>query len=225
MGFVVAFNHPPKMPSWFLSWALPQELHDAVMGDLIEEYQEQVANSGLIKGQIWYWRQALLSAVAFIQQTQRGFIMFLISLLIFIAVTFMGMELGFETSAYIDVPSVILVVLPAVFFSIAITSISDLKNGGIMLLSDKAEFSTLQLLLAKQSFHVLGNTALLMGVFSSLLGAIAIASNLSAEEFSSVFGPAVGVCLLTLYYGLAIKIICYVAEQKIHNKQLQQESA
>lgn len=144
--------------------------------------------------------------------------MFIISILIFIAASLMGMLIGFELAAYVDIVSIILVLVPAIFFSIAATSYNDLMRGIAMLLSDKKPQTPVQLTLSKHSFRVLGNAALLLGIFSTLLGIIAIAGNLPAAEFSTAFGSAVAVCLLTLYYGVALKLICYVAEQKIQHK-------
>ena len=148
--------------------------------------------------------------------------MFIISILIFLATSLMAMFIAFELAAYLDILSIILVLVPALFFSIAATSYHSLIQGVVMLLSDKRPHTPVQLRLSKHSFRVLGNTALLLGIFSTLLGTIAIAGNLPAAEFSTALGGAIAVCLLTLYYGVALKLVCYVAEQKIQSKLLAQ---
>ena len=148
--------------------------------------------------------------------------MFIISILLFMATSLMAMLIAFELAAYFDTISIILVLVPALGFSIAATSYRDLMQGIAMLLSGKRSHTPVQLTLSKHSFHVLGNAALLLGIFSTLLGFIAIAGNLPAAEFSTALGSAIAVCLLTLYYGVALKLICYVAEQKIHSKLIAQ---
>ena len=148
--------------------------------------------------------------------------MFIISILIFMATSLMAMLIAFELAAYLDTISIILVLVPALGFSIAATSYRDLMQGIAMLLSNKKSSTPVQLTLSKHSFRVLGNVALLLGIFSTLVGIIAIAGNLPVAKFSTALGSAVAVALLTLYYGVALKIICYVAEQKLQSKLLAQ---
>ena len=70
---------------------------------------------------------------------------------------------------------------------------------------------------SRRVFNLLGNIALLLGFFTTLIGAVAIASNTGPAEFTQVIGPAVGVSLLTLLYALAIKVVCYAAEHKVQS--------
>ena len=208
---------PPKFSAQLLHWSLPKELKEPVMGDLDEEFIQHYLTDPA-KATNWYRNQALRSALQFIWKTKRGLLMFLVSILVFLAVAVMGMELGIELSAYLDVPSLLLVVLPAIFFAIAATNFSSLKLGLRLLVNDELEADKLELMQAKQAFTVMGNTAVLTGIFSTLMGGIAIAGNIQAEEFNKVFGPALAVCFLTLYYGFGLKVLTYVSEQKLQFK-------
>lgn len=58
-------HNPPKIASKFLSWALPENLVEPILGDLSEEYLQRVSNNQLMEAKIWYWRQALNSGVLF----------------------------------------------------------------------------------------------------------------------------------------------------------------
>ncbi|MDF2178483.1 permease prefix domain 2-containing transporter [Aliiglaciecola sp. CAU 1673] len=212
-----ACHLPPKWASNLLSWATPATLREHLLGDLDEEFLQRCLQSPH-QAQAWYISQALRSTLQFIKKTKRGLIMLLLSVLFFVAVSVMGMMLGIEVAAYFDVPSILLVVAPAVLFAIAATSFNSFKLGFSLLLNDEAQVPEAALRGAQQMFTVMGNSALLLGGFTTLMGAIAIGSNVGAEEFASVFGPAVAVCLLTLYYGFAMKILCYVAQQKLQFK-------
>lgn len=207
---------PPKYSSQFLNWALPAELRDPIMGDLDEEYIQQLLNNPA-NADNWYRNQAMRSAIQFIWKTKRGLFMFLISVLVFIGVAIMGMEFGIDVTAYIDVPSLMLVVMPAIFFSIAATSLKSFKLAFTLLINDELTLNKIDMVQAKQTFTVMGNSAVLAGVFSTLMGAIAIAGNLPVVDFYENLGPALAVCFLTLYYGYGLKVLTYVSEQKIQN--------
>lgn len=54
-----------------------------------------------------------------------------------------------------------------------------------------------------------------MGFIGVVINAVAMASNIEPETFSGVFGSAFAVCMLTIFYALLIKALCYAAEAKI----------
>ncbi|NVK24973.1 MAG: hypothetical protein HWE10_08600 [Gammaproteobacteria bacterium] len=209
---------PPKTVTKFLHWALPEALREPVLGDLYEEFQQQsVTNPKRAKR--WYRKQAIRSALQFLWKTKRGLFMFLISILVFIGFTLMGMMMGGDIPMFIDVPSILLVAPPAIAFAIGATSWKSFKMSFGLLIDDENESTSQHLNSAVVMFKVLGNSAVLCGVFATLIGAVAIASNLEPENFSEHFGPAFAVCILTLLYGFMIKTICYVAEQKLEYKK------
>ena len=57
--------HPPRLIEWLLEQSLPPDLsaRDAVLGDLQEEYAERHAQSGRVRAQAWYLRQAAKSVL------------------------------------------------------------------------------------------------------------------------------------------------------------------
>ncbi len=202
-----------------LNWSLPDELKDAVIGDLEETYfsKKQQGQSELYLT-LWYWRQCLSIAYRFMPTTQRGFIMFILSLLVFASMMIFGMVMGAHITAFIDVPSAMLVFPPAFFFAIAATSWREFLFAFGCVMSEKKDFSANEINASKRVFSVLGNTAIWCGGITSLIGWVAMSSNISADEFSGVFGPAFAVSVLTIYYGAILKLICYVAEQRISHK-------
>lgn len=208
---------PPKLAEQLLHWSLPEELKEPILGDLEEEFSQKL-NSNAGRAMSWYRRQAIKSAWQFIRKTQRGIIMFLVSILVFVLVAVMGMEFGIDSSAYFDIPSVLLVVMPSLFFALAATNWSSVKLGFSLVLNDQKESDEASMQQAKLAYKVMGNIAMLSGAFATVMGIIAIAGNTEPETFLSVIGSATAVCLLTLYYGFALKMVAYVIEQKVEFK-------
>ena len=98
-----AIPHPPKAASLFLAWALPDSIVEPVLGDLSEEYIQRISNNKLIAAKTWYWRQAVKSGIQFMFKTQRGFVMFIFSIILFVAMTMLLVALSGVTSTFIDV--------------------------------------------------------------------------------------------------------------------------
>ena len=143
--------------------------------------------------------------------------MFLFSLIFFIGLTVMAMILGGSVNMFIDAPSVLLIFPPAVFFSIAATSWQDLKNAVVFIINNHTDQPTITYTRAKRAMSVMGFTAFLLGIFTSTIGWVSMANHIKAEDFESIFGPAFAVSVLTLMYGIGLKLVCYVAEMKIES--------
>lgn len=203
---------PPKSASQFLSWALPEHLIEPVLGDLSEEFIQRIADSSHTKAVYWYWRQAIKSGFHFMLKTQRGFVMFVFSVLLFLGLNLLAMVLGGGIDMYINIPSILIIYPPAIAFTYAATSGAAVKQAFSILLSGKVGKEAKVYILSKRVFSVLGNSSMLLGVLTTLIGWIAMASNIKDLR---VFGIAFAVSILTLMYAVGLKIICYVAEQKI----------
>lgn len=207
-----AYSQPPKAANKFLTWALPDNIVEPVLGDLSEEYFQQVANNSLLKAKLWYWRQALKSGFQFVLKTQRGFVMFVFSILLFLVIAFMAMLLGDAFDFFFDIPSLLIVFPPAIAFAYAATSKADVSNAFSLLLGSNSEQNEQTYRSAKRVFSVLGNSGFVLGVFMTLIGWVAMGSNM---EDMTHFGTAFAISILALIYGIALKMVCYVAEQKI----------
>ncbi|GEA05944.1 hypothetical protein KUL42_07050 [Alteromonas sp. KUL42] len=208
---------PPVWSGRFLQWVLPSKLKEPILGDLEEEFLSRAQiNPNAAKR--WYQQQALRSAFQFLWKTKRGLMMFIFSLVVFGGLTIMALVWGGGIDMFIDIPSAMLVFIPSTVFALAATSSKTLSQGISALLNDESQFDKQTLTNAQLFFKVLGQTAILTGIFSSLIGAIAIGSHFQADDFSTSFGPVFAVCILTLTYGFGVKTICYVAEQKLQFK-------
>jgi hypothetical protein len=57
---------PPRLAVWLLTRPLPRDVLDAALGDLDEEFRDQmVPRLGGLRARRWYWRQALSLTRAF----------------------------------------------------------------------------------------------------------------------------------------------------------------
>jgi len=215
---------PPALAEKLLALSLPAELREQMLGDLYEEFQlYQVPQQGLFKARCWYYWQTIQSIYVYLNKQKEGVMGFIISAIVFFAAISMGMWFGGEFSMFFDIPSVILVVPPALLFALAATSVESMKWSMKLAISEQLEVRVKQINGAKRFLQVLGNSAILMSLITTLIGAVAMASHISASEFSSIFGPAFAVCILVLYYALIIKTLCYVAYQKIEFRYEQQD--
>jgi hypothetical protein len=207
-----AIPHPPKAASLFLAWALPDSIVEPVLGDLSEEYIQRISNNKLIAAQTWYWRQAVKSGIRFMFKTQRGFVMFIFSIILFVAMTMLLVALSGVTSTFIDVQTIIGIFPPAIAFTYAATSKKSVHQAFSILINNTVSQSERSYLISRRVFIVLGNSGVILGVFITLIGWTAMGANMT--DLSS-FGTAFSFSILGLMYGIALKIVCYVAEKKI----------
>jgi chemotaxis protein MotA len=212
---------PPALSEKLLSWCLPEELKDPILGDLAEEYLTKQSHTSL-QANYWYNRQALRTSLQFITKTRRGFIMFILSILVFSAAIIMAMVMSGHYTMFINVPSLLIVIPPALLITFACSSKQTVKQAFHFTFSERVDFDKGELLCAKKVFNLLGNMNMLMGWIGLVIGAIAIASNIEPEVFSIAIGPALAVCFLTVFYALIVKALCYAAEAKIQFKLISQ---
>ena len=201
----------PSLAMRIVQWAVPDELQEPIAGDLLEEYYDRYQR-GKPSATLWLYRQCFSTVTHFAFKTQRGSLMFLIALLVLSSVVLMALWLSGELSQFVNIPSLIIVVPPALLFARASVSAEVFKQAFKCLVDSKYKTSLESTKPHAKMFNVMGNSAMLMGWFGVVAGAIAMASNIEPEIFKDVIGPATAVCLLTLMYALIMKAFCYVAE-------------
>lgn len=203
---------PPRAISGFLAWALPSAIRGPVLGDLEEAFGDKHRQHGILGANLWYLRQALFSGFSFMLQTQRSVVMFILAMIFFLMMTLFAMYISSGISLFIDIPSFLIVLPPALILTCAATSYSDVKRAFGMLLNGNRSYDNEHYKRSIVVFSTLGNTGLILGMFMMLIGIIAIGNVI--EDFSS-FAPALSVAILSLLYGVAIKLVSYVAQQKM----------
>lgn len=202
---------PPRLAEALLEKVLPVQLKEPVLGDLEEEFHQIQLSRSKQACQLWYWRQALITSFHYANQTQKALIMFVVSVVLFAALTLFAMELSGGVAMFVDVPSIIITLPPALAFTIAVTSVADFKRALGNLLSGHVD-SLRQVKSSVKVFDVLGNTSLWLGGLMTLLGWVSMGSHIKEVE---VIGPAFAVSILTFMYAMGIKVVCYVAAQRL----------
>lgn len=191
-------------------------MREAIIGDLSEEFlQQRLPAKGKLAADLWFWKQTLLASYEYINKQPGGIMAFIFSVLIFIAITYLAMWMGGEINIYVNAPSFIITIPPAIAFGIAASSLQSMKLCLKLCISEQSRLEKTAINGALRFVKVTGNSGVYLGVIYTLVGAVAMASNIEAEVFNEVFGPAFAVCILTLFYSLMLKLLCYVAEQRI----------
>ncbi len=143
--------------------------------------------------------------------------MFIFSMLFFIGISIWAMLLSApdDLLTFYDFISLVLIFPPALLFAVGATSRQTLQRAIAFLFHPRAGAEPHDYQQIRHFFQVMGNSGLLLGWFSTLIGVIAIADAMNAENFSTTFGPATAVSLLTLLYGAGLKTLCYIAAEKV----------
>lgn len=202
----------PKFYEKILEWCLPVELQAPILGDCCEEFNSHI---NTLQAHIWMLRQTLSLLFRFIFTTQKGTLMFIIAVCALLAVFAMTLFLGGEFSMYVNLPSLLIVLPPALIFAWISSPPNVFKHAFTCLFNDQSYQQLEDKDAHAAVFRVMGKTAMLMGWFGVVTGIIAMASNINSEKLIAVIGPAIAVTLLTLMYGFIIKALCYLAELKL----------
>ena len=156
---------------------------------------------------------------------QSGAFMMWFSLLFCVAVIGAAVVVDFANIAlvltngfyFLDAPSLILVLPVAILFGISATSWRTYGRcwtytlGGAMLVSISEANSVARCL------KVMGDVSLIMGLIGTFIGTVFTFQNLTQD---SNLGQELTVASLTLAYGIVLKLVSYVAEQRVRNLYL-----
>jgi flagellar motor component MotA len=144
--------------------------------------------------------------------------MFLLGTIVFIGMIAMAMMISGEIMMFVNLPSLLIVVPPALILTLGSTSKQSRSHAVKLLFNDGLRLNSAELNAAKHVFTTFGNLNMLMGFIGIIVGAIAMGNTLNNDNISQLFGSAFAVCILTLCYALLIKALCYAAEAKIQFK-------
>lgn len=203
---------PPRAISGFLSWALLASIREPVLGDLEEEFGDEYQKYGMLSANLWYLRQALFSGFSFMLQTQRSVVMFILAMIFFLLMTLFAMHISSGVSLFIDIPTFLIVFPPALILTCASTSYGEVRRAFGILINANRSYDNERYKQSILVFSTLGNIGLILGIFMMLIGLVAIGNVI--EDFSSL-SPALSVAVLSLLYGVAIKLLSYAAQQKM----------
>lgn len=206
-----------KMPNYIVSmidWCVPFDLQETIKGDIAEGLFNRLTKDKL-SAYIWLYRQVIAIFWHFSPSTQRGSLMFMFSSILVSGIILMTFWLGGSLKMFFDLPSLIIVMVPALIAPFLTLSKKEVVDAFKALFDSNTLPSNAET--CQKVFQIMDKVAMLMGWFGVISGAIAIAGNVNAESFAQVFGPAFAVMALTLLYALIIKVFCYFAILRVNS--------
>ena len=132
-----------------------------------------------------------------------------------VVVDFTKMTLVLSSGFYLlDLQSLLFILPTAILFGIAATSWRTYGHCWTYTLGNAKPVSISEAHSVARCLNVMGNVSWKMGILGTLIGGALILKRL--EQIDNV-NDALTVAFLTLVYGLLLKLISYVAEQRILN--------
>ncbi len=202
---------------------LPSEVRDPLMGDLQEEFSAQIVSGHDLSKARWWYRAQVFKSIRYYILRRRGDIMFfLLSVLVFVGLSALAGLAGTGLRMMINIPSLIGVIVPSFIFALAATSIHSWKRCLKMVLLNIDQPEKKEILECSRFLKVFGNMSVVLGAYFSLLGIIQFMTGVDfSTAKSEVIFNAFSVALLALFYGIALKSIFYVADQRLQNKYIE----
>ena len=134
---------------------------------------------------------------------------------------FMNMEFNLiNLSYFVDIPSLLIIWLPSIFFSISATSWKSYWHSWSYPFLWRKQVSEDDANSAARCLKVKGDAGFIMGILGTVIGAIIMIRDISAYTETQDMLNAVSVASITIFYGLLYKLLCYIAEQRVRNLYL-----
>lgn len=206
---------PPIVIS-IVDWCVPFELKEMIKGDISEGLFNRLTHTKLT-AYVWLFRQMIGILWHFSPTNQRGSIMFIFSFLVVSSIVMMTFWLGGPPSMYFNLPSLIIVVIPALLAPFMMQQKSDVFDAFKALVDNNSAINSIEKYI--RTFQAIDKVAMMMGWFGVISGAVAMANNIEPEVFPQVFGPAFAVMSLTLLYALIVKVLCHLAVLRLSGMQ------
>ena len=125
---------------------------------------------------------------ATVDKNFRRYFMFFLGLIGVIGVLMFATIWGGDPSAFIDLPSIVVVVVASFFAALAMS---------------KGKFD-------ERTISLTGDAAVLVGWLGFLIGLVLMAGDLKNLLANDAIGPAFGVAFLTVLYGYFLKLVCFM---------------
>ena len=141
--------------------------------------------------------------------------------LIFIACTFDFMRLALmpkKIQYVLDIPSLIIVVLPTIYYTISVHGWKSYGNSWRALLGSVKNIDKSQLEPTKLCLRDLGNLSLIWGILGTFVGAILMLREMESVLSQETLFPAVAISLITLFYGIILYMLCLVSNSRIERR-------
>ena len=121
---------------------------------------------------------------------------------------------------FLEEPSILIVILPAIFFSISATSWKSYWHSWSYPFLWRKQVGEDDANSAARCLKVKGDAGFVMGILGTVIGVILMIRDISAFAETQDLLNAVSVASISLFYGLLYKLLCYIAEQRVRNLYL-----
>ena len=143
----------------------------------------------------------------------KSLILALVIIAIGMSFDFRNLEFKLEHLAYfIDLPSLLIVVIPTLGLSIGNFSWRTYKKTWSIPFGNPENYEQSELIETHKCVNYMGNMFVIMGLIGSLIGVVLILQNIDDPK---MIGPAAAIAIMTLFYSVILKGLCMHRASKI----------
>ena len=143
----------------------------------------------------------------------KSLILALVILVIGMSFDFRNFEFKLGNLAYfLDLPSLIIVVIPTLGLSIGNFSWKTYKKTWSIPFGNPEHYEQSELIETHKCVNYMGNMFVIMGLIGSLIGVVLILQNIDEPK---MVAPAVAIAIMTLFYSVILKGFCMHRASKI----------
>ncbi len=142
-----------------------------------------------------------------------GVIVFFVSLILVSCLDLNNFQFNLVNLAYlIDFPSLVIVIVPTIFFAIGAYSWETYAKTWSVPFGDPENCDQPELVEVSKCLNTMGNMTVVMGIVGTFIGVIL---TLNYMQLGADLAPAIGVAVVTLFYGFLFKALFMFASPKV----------
>ena len=142
-----------------------------------------------------------------------GVIVFFVSLILVSCLDLNNFQFNLGNLAYlVDFPSLVIVLVPTIFFAIGAYSWETYAKTWSVPFGDPENCDQPELVEVSKCLNTMGNMTVVMGIVGTFIGVIL---TLNYMQLGADLAPAIGVAVVTLFYGFLFKALFMFASSKV----------
>ena len=142
-----------------------------------------------------------------------GVIVFFVSLILASCLDMNNFQFKVGNLAYLlDLPSLVIVLVPTIFFAIGAYSWETYAKTWSVPFGDPENCDQPELVEVSKCLNTMGNMTVVMGIVGTFIGVIL---TLNYMQLGADLAPAIGVAVVTLFYGFLFKALFMFASSKV----------
>ena len=142
-----------------------------------------------------------------------GVIVFFVSLILVSCLDLNNFQFNLGNLAYlVDFPSLVIVLVPTIFFAIGAYSWETYAKTWSVPFGDPENCDQPELVEVSKCLNTMGNMTVVMGIVGTFIGVIL---TLNYMQLGADIAPAIGIAVVTLFYGFLFKALFMFASSKV----------